>query len=64
VAGLDEAELAGRDRDAGLAPAVDGVDRGGLGRGADRDAEVDVPQVADGSGELQFRADWRLSGLV
>jgi len=54
VLGLDESELAGRGGDAGLAPAVDGVDGGGLGRGADGDAEVDVAQVADGAGEFEF----------
>ena len=31
VVGLDEAEFAGGDRDAGLAAAVDGVDGGGSG---------------------------------
>jgi hypothetical protein len=31
VVGLDEAEFAGGGRDAGLAPAVDGVDGGGFG---------------------------------
>src|SRR2546430_1536218 len=31
VVGLDEAEFAGGDRDAGLAPAVDRVDGGGFG---------------------------------
>src|SRR5712691_3173487 len=31
VVGLDEAEFAGGDRDAGLAAAVDGVDGGGFG---------------------------------
>ena len=52
--GLDEAELAGGGGGAGLAAAVDGVDGGGLGGGADRDAEVDVAQVADRAGELEF----------
>jgi hypothetical protein len=33
VVGLDEAEFAGGGGDAGLAPAVDGVDGGGFGRG-------------------------------
>ena len=46
------AELAGGDSDAGLASAVDGVEGCGLGRGADGDAEVDVAQVAGGTGEL------------
>ena len=54
MVGLDEAEFAGGGGDAGLAPAVDGVDGGGLGRGADRDAEVDVAQVADRAGVFQF----------
>ena len=43
--GTDDAELASGDGDAGLAAAVDGVDRSGLGRRADGDAEVDVAQV-------------------
>jgi hypothetical protein len=55
VAGLNEAEFAGGDCDPGLAPAVDGVDRGGLGCRSHGDAEVDVAQVADRSGELEFR---------
>jgi len=55
VVGLDDAELAGGDRDPGLAPAVDRVDGGGLGRRADRDPQVDVPHVAHRAGELQFR---------
>ena len=43
VVGLDEAEFAGGDRDAGLAPAVDGVDGGGfVGRVADR--RIGLPQ--------------------
>ena len=54
MVGLDETELAGCDGDAGLAPAVDGVDGGGFGRGADRDAKVDVAQVAHRAGEFQF----------
>ena len=48
MVGLDEAEFAGGRGDAGLAPAVDGVEGGGFGRGADCDAEVDVAQVALG----------------
>jgi len=54
VVGLDEAEFAGGGRGAGLAPAVDGVDGGGFGRGPDGDAEVDVAQVADRAGEFQL----------
>jgi hypothetical protein len=46
VVGLDEADLAGRGGDAG--PAVDGVLGGGLSRGADRDAEVDVERLQTG----------------
>ena len=52
--GVDDAELAGGDGDAGLAAAVDGVDGGGLGGRADGDAEVDVAQVAGGAGELEL----------
>ena len=52
--GVDDAELAGGDGDAGLAAAVDGVDGGGLGRRADGDAQVDVAQVAGGPGELEL----------
>src|SRR5215470_4459839 len=54
VVGLDEAGIAGGGGDAGLAAAVDGVQGGGLGRGADRDAQVDVAQVADRAGEFEF----------
>ena len=43
--GLDVAEFACGDGDAGLAAAVDGVDGGGACGGADGDAEVDVAQV-------------------
>jgi hypothetical protein len=42
VVGVDEAEFAGGGGGAGLAAAVDGVDGGGFGCGADRDAQVDV----------------------
>src|SRR5215211_3217192 len=52
--GADDAELAGRDGDARLAAAVDGVDGGGLGGRADGDTEVDVAQVALGPCELEF----------
>ena len=58
------AELAGRDGDAGLAAAVDRVDRRGLGRRADGDAEVDVAQVAGGPGELELGASRRADVLV
>ncbi len=46
--------LADGDGGAGLAAAVDGVDGGGLGRGADGDTEVDVTEVAGGAGELEL----------
>jgi hypothetical protein len=54
VVGPDEAEFAGGGGDTGLAPAVYGVHGGGLGRRADRDAQVDVTQVADRTGEFEF----------
>jgi len=49
--GGDHAELAGGDRDAGLAAAVDGVDRRGFRGGPDGDPEVDITQVAGRPGE-------------
>lgn len=48
-----ETELAGGDGGTSLAAAVDGVDGGGLGGGADGDAEFDVAQVADRAGGLE-----------
>jgi hypothetical protein len=40
VVGLDEAELAGGGGDTGLAAAIDGVQGGSSGGGADRDAQA------------------------
>ena len=51
--GVDDAELAGSDGDAGLATAVDRVDGRGLGSRAHGDAEVDVAQVAGRADELE-----------
>jgi hypothetical protein len=52
--GTNDSELAGGDGDAGLAPTVDRVNGGGLGRRAHGDAQVDVPQVAGRAGELEL----------
>src|SRR5262249_21632841 len=52
--GADDAALGGGDGRAGLTAAVDRVDRRRLRCGADRDAEVDVAEVASRSGELEF----------
>jgi hypothetical protein len=52
--GLDEAELAGGHRDAGLAAAVHTMRGGGAGGRADRDAKVDRAQRAGGAGEFQL----------
>jgi hypothetical protein len=49
--GADDAKVASGNRDAGPAAAVDGLD-GGLGRGADSDAKVEVAQIPCRSNEL------------
>ncbi|MDP9426059.1 MAG: hypothetical protein M3P37_08480, partial [Actinomycetota bacterium] len=52
--GPDDPQLASGHRDARLAPAVNRVEGGGLGRRAHGDAEVDVAQVAVRPGELEL----------
>jgi hypothetical protein len=52
--GADDTELAGSDGDAGLAPAIDGVEGCRLRRRAHGDADVDVTQVARRPHELEL----------